>query len=993
MIAAAARLRLVQGLFFVSGFCGLIYESIWSHYLKLFLGHAAYAQSVVLVVFIGGMAGGAWAAGRYAERIARPLAVYAAAEFAVGWAGILFHAVFVAATAWAYDTLLPATCSVDRWCVSSWALAALLILPQSVLLGATFPLMTSGLLRLAPQDPGRRIGLLYFLNSLGAVFGVLASVFVIIPLVGLPGASRLAGVLNVLLAVAVYALARGAERTPGIAPRPAAAARAGVPAPARLLLVVAALTGLSSFGYEIAWIRMLSLVLGASTHAFELMLASFILGLALGGAWIRRRIDRLHAPRLFLAVVQVAMGLAALASVVLYDRAFDAMAWLIATLTKTDSGYLLFNVGSAAIAMAIMLPATFAAGMTLPLITFILLRDRLGERAIGYVYAWNTLGAIAGVLLAVHAGLPLVGVKGTLIAAAAIDVALGVYLIGRSRLSRAGVAAATFAALAVVATAAAPWALEIDPRKALAGVYRTGLATLAGDTTVLFNRDGKTATVSVSRNRDGIVTLRTNGKPDASANLATPDQWVMSDEATMILSAALPLAHAPRAEDVAIIGFGSGMTTATFLDAPTVRRVDTIEIEPMMVEGARHFLPAVERAYSDPRSHVVIDDAKSYFAKAGRRYDIIVSEPSNPWVAGVASLFTEEFYAQAARHLKEGGVLAQWIQAYEFDARLLGSIVAAVRTAFPDVALYNTAGTDVIMIASRGGVARADASSLFAHPALAARLAHIGVAAPADFSRRGVIGSRQLDAMFAGADVRPNSDYFPFVDVHAPAARFKGSRVDVAIEIFDAPVPVRDLVDGRPPPDALPPLPPPFVPGLADEWADARLAYEFVAGAGFAAGEEPPDVRGADAIRSARIVLVDCVPASSAAAPFDGVVELAGAFAQVLPPAAMDAYADLIDRSRCRARLPDAAANWSRLFRAVGRRDAGATADTAALLLERGDLTARQREYALAAAVAGYLGSGRAALAREALEENDDLVAARFRETSWMRFLRAAASR
>ena len=180
----------------------------------------------------------------------------------------------------------------------------------------------------------------------------------------------------------------------------------------RLLLVVAALTGLASFVYEIAWIRMLSLVLGASTHAFELMLASFILGLALGGAWIRRRIDRLASPRRFLGIVQVAMGLAALASIVLYSRSFDAMAWLLAALTKTDGGYLLFNLGSAAIAMAIMLPATFAAGMTLPLITFILLRGRMGERAIGTVYAWNTAGAIAGVLVAVHVGLPQLGVKG-----------------------------------------------------------------------------------------------------------------------------------------------------------------------------------------------------------------------------------------------------------------------------------------------------------------------------------------------------------------------------------------------------------------------------------------------------------------------------------------------------------------------------------------------------------------------------------------------------
>jgi spermidine synthase len=203
-------LALLFPLFFVSGFCGLIYESIWSHYHKLFLGHAAYAQTVVLVVFIGGMAIGAWLCGRFAPRIRNPLLAYAAAEFTIGWCAIVFHRVFVGATDWAYTALLPATCSAESWCLSSWILAAALILPQSILLGTTFPLMTSGILRALPQDPGRRIGLLYFLNSLGAAFGVLASAFVLIPAIGLPGTSMTAGLLNVLLALGVYVIARRA---------------------------------------------------------------------------------------------------------------------------------------------------------------------------------------------------------------------------------------------------------------------------------------------------------------------------------------------------------------------------------------------------------------------------------------------------------------------------------------------------------------------------------------------------------------------------------------------------------------------------------------------------------------------------------------------------------------------------------------------------------------------------------------------------------------
>src|ERR1043166_5997855 len=169
------RIRILFVLFEVSGFCGLIYESIWSHYLKLFLGHAAYAQTVVLVVFIGGLALGSWLAGHFAARLRRPLLVYAGPEFLVGIAALLFHRIFVGATSWAYETLLPAACSADHWCWSQWMFAGVMILPQSVLLGTTFALMSGGILRLDPSLPGRKLSLLYFLNSIGAVFGVLCS--------------------------------------------------------------------------------------------------------------------------------------------------------------------------------------------------------------------------------------------------------------------------------------------------------------------------------------------------------------------------------------------------------------------------------------------------------------------------------------------------------------------------------------------------------------------------------------------------------------------------------------------------------------------------------------------------------------------------------------------------------------------------------------------------------------------------------------------------
>jgi spermidine synthase len=213
------RVVALYSIFFVSGFCGLIYESIWSHYLKLLLGHAAYAQAVVLVVFVGGLALGAWLTGRFSERLKHPIMLYAAVEAAVAAIAFSFQRVFENASAWATSTFLPAMCGEPGACVASWLLAAALILPASVLLGTTFPLMSAGVIRMGVR-PGRGLSLLYFLNSAGAALGVLGAGFVLIPALGLPGTMLLAGSMNLVVALAAFATWRvGAVDTPeGSAP-------------------------------------------------------------------------------------------------------------------------------------------------------------------------------------------------------------------------------------------------------------------------------------------------------------------------------------------------------------------------------------------------------------------------------------------------------------------------------------------------------------------------------------------------------------------------------------------------------------------------------------------------------------------------------------------------------------------------------------------------------------------------------------------------------
>src|SRR5262249_41495160 len=216
--------------------------------------------------------------------------------------------------------------------------------------------------------------------------------------------------------------------------------------------------------------------------------------------------------------------------------------------------------------------------------------------------------------------------------------------------SRAGVCAGVCVALAL--------GLELDPTKRTAGVFRHGDLASSRDAPVLFNKDGKTATVHLVKYPEA-TSLRTNGKSDGSINMDRNGPRG-TDEITMVLTGALPLALKPDIRSAAVIGIGTGLTTHTLLQDLDLERVDTIEIEPVMAEASRGFSPRNSGAFVDPRGTLVIDDAKSYFSTHARRYDLVISEPSNPWVSGVASLFTREFYRRVRPHLNDDGLLVQW---------------------------------------------------------------------------------------------------------------------------------------------------------------------------------------------------------------------------------------------------------------------------------------------------------------------------------------------
>ena len=776
-------------MFILSGAAGLVYESIWTRYLGLFVGHSAYAQVLVLTIFLGGMSLGAAVVSRRSERLRNPLRLYAFVELAVGVIGLVFHDVFLWATHAAYDSIFPALGPGPMHTVLKWTIAAVLILPQSILLGATFPLMTVGALRRAPVHPGRTISLLYFANSVGASAGVLLAGFVLIAMAGLPGTLAAAASMNLIVAAAVFLASREVpiDATDRVA-LPIAMSdgdtwqRGGTEVSARVkqvLLAVSFGTALSSFIYEIGWIRMLSLVLGSATHSFELMLSAFIFGLACGALAIRGRSDGRATSIRTLGYVQLAMGAMAVATLPLYVDSFGWMADFMAAFARSPAGYRAFSLSRYAICLVVMLPATFCAGMTLPLITRLLLRGPHGERAVGVVYAVNTLGSIVGVVLAALILLPILGLKWLLIAGAGIDVALGVALLvmdtGRARWwgerRRWAPALAVVALLFIVGARA-----DFNQGVLTSGVFRYGSAKAPRKSDVAFYSEGRTATVSVRHIlSSGGLSLATNGKPDASLG----PEWFLPpakrtafthDASTQMLLPLLLLAHAPKATNAAVIGQGSGMSSHTLLEDPGLKRVVTIEIEPEMIRGSRQFYPANRNVFDDPRSSFAIDDARSYFAAQNERFDLILSEPSTPWVAGVSGLFTTEFYAHVRRYLSPDGVFGQWLHLSEINDGLVLSVVRAVAENFPDYTVYAVGNRDILIVATNKPHLSAPDWRVFDLPPVAQALRRVyPLTRPILEALHMVDASTFAPLVHSGG---ANSDFYPTLDLGAEKTRY-----------------------------------------------------------------------------------------------------------------------------------------------------------------------------------------------------------------------------
>ncbi len=729
------RRRLFLVAYAASGTAALIYEVAWARLLALVIGHAVAAVSTVLAAFMGGLAVGAAIGGRLAPRVdrSRALRTYAILELATGASALLLPfalsmarpalaAAYADGPGGAWFGLLRITISL-----------AVLAVPAA-LMGATFPVAVrwyAGSDARAAADAGA----LYAVNTVGATGGAGLAAFVLLPLVGLRSTTLIAVALNVSAAALALVIARGAGAPAALPTRPAAGTPPRSRRRPRVLpaldpprpVVAAMALGLSGFValvFEVVWTRLLALIVGPTTYAFGLLIAAFIGGLAVGSTLGVRLVTRLRRPLPALGFALVAVGLGGLLVVAIAGHLPLVMARFVA---RPDVLFGSVMRAEAAVVVVVLLPTTVALGAAFPLGVAAATRGQASAaRDAALVYAGNTVGAIAGSLAAGFLFIPTLGIRTTTLAAAAgaAWAGLAVVLVSRGGRARTVLAAGAALVTVLVALALPAWnrtLLSSGAYKSATYLQNLDVRTGLEAGTLLYYAEGAAGTVTVRR-LTGTLSLAIDGKVDASNG---------GDMLTQRLLAHLPmLLHGPAGK-ICIIGLGSGVTLGSALRYP-IERADVVEISPQVVAASAFFDRENDHGLSDPRTQLVLGDGRTHLLLGNDRYDVIISEPSNPWMAGVASLFTREFFQAMRARLAPGGVVCQWAHTYDIAESDLRSIVATFLAVFPHGSLWLIGNGDVLLIAGQVpiGTLVGHLEEGLGRPEVAADLATVGVQSP-----------------------------------------------------------------------------------------------------------------------------------------------------------------------------------------------------------------------------------------------------------------------
>lgn len=695
---------ILETLAVASGAASLVYQVAWMRRLVLVFGSTTLATSTVLAAFLGGLAVGAWLWGRVADRRPRAaLGVFGLVEAGIGLYALASPLIFRAAEA-IYLGLYPVVAGRPGAFVGvQFLLSVLVILVPAALMGGTLPLLVRHVTTGGAMIRG--VGVLYGWNTAGAAAGAALATYGLLPAVGLSGAVRAAAAVNLLIGGAALLLdsrhrRAGSEEggAPVVAVKDAANAPTseGDPDGAAVVIVLQgfALSGMAAIVYEVAWSRLLAMIMGSSVYAFGTLVVVVLAGLAIGsGIYGRLRIAARGHLAAF-AVLETCIAATAAASLLVvphlpfvYQRLLpifkDSFAWWVAVQIGLT--------GLLAFVPSVLLGATFPAvvgslGGALA---------RVG-RTIGVAYGANTVGTVAGAYLAGFVLIPALGLRATVVIGVLANLLAGLsalVVIGRSWRLRAPAVLPAAAALLIIV------ALPSWPREVFAagtGFYASWYGSVkelekaVAEMRLLYYRDGINTTISVNRVGDFRV-YRSNGKTDAST--------YPTDMANQLLLGYVPMLLHPAPRDVFVLGLGTGVTAAAVARFP-VRRIDIGELEPAALEAARFFEAQNRAVLDDPRVRTLIGDGRNRLLAARDQYDVVISDPSDVWVAGMATLFTREFYETVRARLRPGGLMVQWIHTHTLAPPEFALLLATFRSVFPHMSLWSPGVGDLILMGS-----------------------------------------------------------------------------------------------------------------------------------------------------------------------------------------------------------------------------------------------------------------------------------------------------
>jgi spermidine synthase len=625
---------LVLAIFVLSGAAGLVYEIVWSRQLVLVFGNTTQAVSAILTGFFGGMAIGAAVGGRIADRVRSPLRFYGLLEIALVVVVLVTPFTFTLIDE-AYRGVYPSLESTPYLALARLVLAVLALAPATIMMGATFPTLVRHFTR--SNEMGQAFGRLYMANTLGAVAGTIVAGLVLIEVFGLSGALRIGAVCSAIAGLVALWLARAADRqqpepvtsspqAPSPTPMSPAARRAPFP---WLPLVVAFVSGLTSLGYQVTWTRLLASGTGGLTYVFTVILALFLIGIAVGAAIFNVIRGRIGDPVRFLAWTQFAVAILAMAGLVLVISQPHAL----------DPGRPFESIGALfGSAVLVVLPVTVAMGIAFPTSSELLRdeRHRAGSAA-GWLLAANTVGAIIGSLVIPFILMPTIGSPAIVVGLVFANIAMGIFLAARSRpISRPAIVSGVVIAVAVAVVASTPGKV-VQPNEALIAAKGWQLYE---------SREDEIASVQA-------------GKKSVTAEL-----WVGGTSMTLLtvdakLMPILPLIARPESQRALVVAFGMGTAFRSALIAGL--RTDAVELVPSVPKMFGHYYPDADAVLADPQGKVIVADGRNHLELSPERFDIIVTDPPPPiQSSGVSVISSREYYEQGKAHLTDGGVMMQW---------------------------------------------------------------------------------------------------------------------------------------------------------------------------------------------------------------------------------------------------------------------------------------------------------------------------------------------